>query len=445
MTKTVSSDAKRRPWFSALWLACALLVLSCGDDKQTTGTMDSTTTTFDTIPTDTQPPPTDTSTGIDTTGGVDTAVGTDSATPSPDTTPASDTAPSDTSVDTSTASDTGPPAADTTAPPADTTPPPAPLEVKFLVLGDTGTGSANQHAMAATIASKCAADGCDFALLTGDNIYDSGVESTVDAQWQTKFEEPYAALDFPFYPALGNHDNGGFLTQFLGDTFGGAGADFERGDFQVDYTQLSDKWTMPARSYDFVHGPAHFFALDTNDLLWSVASPEAEQRAEIQKTSFPSMIDSSTSTWKFAFGHHPYISNGQHGDAGTYEGITEGVDDLLDALPWLGNALGELTAVGSGDGVKDGLDAIVCGRVDIYFCGHDHNRQWLVEIPECPETTFVVSGAGSKTKDFRQSHPTLFQDADNVGVFWFHIVGNHLHVEAIAIDGTVQWSHDLYK
>ena len=44
------------------------------------------------------------------------------------------------------------------------------------------------------MAAVCAARGCDFALEFGDNFYLSGVQSVTDAQWQSKFELPYANL-----------------------------------------------------------------------------------------------------------------------------------------------------------------------------------------------------------------------------------------------------------
>lgn len=311
-----------------------------------------------------------------------------------------------------------------------------PKEVSFVVLGDTGVGNDSQKKVAEQIRIKCASAGCDFALLLGDNIYNAGVESTLDAQWADKFEIPYENVDMPFYAALGNHDNGGFLTQFLGDTFGGAGAEFERGDYQVAYTQLSDKWKMPGRTYDFVSGPAHFFALDTNDMVWSYGNQGAEARAQWQVDTIPGRIDDSTETWRIAFGHHPVISNGTHGDAGAYEGLEEGITDLISGLP----GIGDLSAVVTGDGVKESLDVIVCGRVDLYFAGHDHSRQWHMPSDACPGTTFVVSGAGAKLTELKGDHPVRFEDADKPGFFWVHLKDNTIEVEAIDEDGTSEWS-----
>lgn len=353
-------------------------------------------------------------------------------------TEAPDTAP-DTVADTQTAvPDT---TADTTPDTAPDTVTPPPPEVRFVVLGDTGEGNDRQRKVAAQIKAKCERDGCDFAILLGDNIYDAGVESTFDSQWETKFEEPFRNVNMPFYAVLGNHDNGGFLTQWLGDLFGGAGAEFERGDFQVAYTQYSTKFRMPGRTYDFVAGPAHFFGLDSNDMVWSRLNDDAEARTQIQMDDFPGRIDGSTATWKIAMAHHPYISNGRHGDAGEYEGLEEGITDLVAAEGWLG----DLSGVVTGDGVKEALDDIVCDRVDLFLAGHDHNRQWLLPTANCPKTTFIVSGAGAKLTEFKGNHPSLFQDDQKAGFFWIHLKGRELNAEAIDEDGNRQWSHQAFK
>ena len=60
--------------------------------------------------------------------------------------------------------------------------------------------------MGAAIAAWCTSHPCEFAVLLGDNIYDTGVTSVTDPQWQTKFEIPYAAVNMPFAstrPAVG--------------------------------------------------------------------------------------------------------------------------------------------------------------------------------------------------------------------------------------------------
>jgi tartrate-resistant acid phosphatase type 5 len=146
--------------------------------------------------------------------------------------------------------------------------------VRFIAVGDTGTGEEGQYQVANAIEAVCASNGCDFAIGLGDNIYESGVDSVDDAQWIDKFETPYKDLDFPFYMTLGNHDN---------SYFGGEGTSNRKGEFQVDYHykegRESDKWNMPARYYHFSAPLSDseplidFFSLDSNPLA-SIPDPD---------------------------------------------------------------------------------------------------------------------------------------------------------------------------
>lgn len=306
-------------------------------------------------------------------------------------------------------------------------PTPEPV-VRFVALGDGGEGNDTQFAVADVMLQVCNAksdsygDGCDFALYLGDNFYDEGVEDVFDSQFLTKFEDPYAYLDFPFYIALGNHDYGGCA-------FGscGAGWEFEKSEAQVLYTNYSDKWILPSEYYHFSHAHADFFALDTNALMWDPWFSTGEE----QYPWFVQADASTTGTWKIAFGHHPYLSNGQHGNAGYYEG--------LDWLEWLGF----LTDVPLGTGVKDFMDANLCNNVDLYFAGHDHNRQWLE--PACG-MELIVSGAAAKTTDLvGRGNETYFEDDQLAGFVWIELRGECLIGEFYTRNGDMDHSQQFCK
>ncbi len=284
------------------------------------------------------------------------------------------------------------------------TPPPA--SRAFVALGDTGRGSSNQWAVAGAIDNFCHRRGCDFALLLGDNIYDSGASSPTDPQFASKFEQPYAPLAFPFYVVLGNHDYGG----------NGAGSEFDKGANEIAYTQHSAKWKMPAAYYHWTAGNTELFALDTNMQMY-------EQDAA-QRTDVASWLGASTATWKIAYGHHPYFSNGSHGNAGTYDG------NGTDVFPW------------SGRGVKSFMDGVVCGNADLYLCGHDHDRQWLEQT--CGGTELAVSGAGGSGKPLVGHDPTRFQ-SERPGFLYISIEGTTLVAEFVDADGHVDFTRTLTK
>ncbi len=283
--------------------------------------------------------------------------------------------------------------------------PPASVPVRFVAMGDTGTGSNDQLKIGNTIAAKCAKDGCDFVQLLGDNLYPSGATSTSDPIWQEKFEIPYAAVNLPFYAALGNHDYGA----------DGAGTDFGRGKNEVDYTNVSTKWKMPAAYYRFTKGPLEIFALDTNMMMFSQAGQ--------QKTDMAGFIAASTSRWKIAVGHHPYKSNGPHGNAGSY-------DKVPIPGPW------------TGKGVKDFLEDTVCGKVDLYLSGHDHSRQWLNE--SCSGTELAVSGAGAKATELGGKNPALFQSLE-LGFLYIVVEDKKLTAEFVDENGVVEFTHVISK
>jgi tartrate-resistant acid phosphatase type 5 len=290
--------------------------------------------------------------------------------------------------------------------------------VRFVAFGDTGKGCSNsadpQCAVADAIKNKCATDGCDFAVLLGDNIYPSGAASPDDPIFQKVFEEPYKDLNFPFYVALGNHDYG----------HDGAGTDFAKAQNEVDYTQKSQKWKLPSKHYRqvFGNGALELFVADTNMAMFG---QEAAQRATLK-----SWIASSTAIWKIAVGHHPYKSNGRHGNAGQY--------DCYD-VPGIGCVS---VPPSNGETVKSFLEDVVCGKTDFYLCGHDHNRQWLSDT--CNGTELVVSGGGSSTTELEGKNPTHVQK-DTSGFFYISIDGKTLKGEFIDATGNVDFSRTITK
>lgn len=263
----------------------------------------------------------------------------------------------------------------------------ASIPVRFVALGDGGRGSAEQYAVAAAMESVCAQKGCDFAIYAGDNIYSDGVSSVDDPQFEEKFEAPYRNLDFPFFMALGNHD----WTQ--GET--GANA-------QVEYTARSTKWTMPEKYYTETVGDLTLFALDTQPIRDGDVAP---QEAWIQEA-----MANATTNWKIAFGHHPYVSNGEHGNTG-------------------------------GD-FQSFFDANLCGKIDVYVAGHDHDLQWLQ--PQCGVEMVVSGGASSIRETGMGSNPTFFE-ASASGFMWVEIAGNTLTGTFYDADGNELYSRIVQK
>ena len=277
--------------------------------------------------------------------------------------------------------------------------------VRFVALGDAGQGNTGQYRVADAMASVCAVRGCDFAVYLGDNFYNDGVDDLRDPQFEEKFELPYADLEFPFYVTLGNHDYGA----------GGSGYEFWKAPFYIEYTDLSEKWTFPAPFYRIDAGVVELFSLDTNAIVWGFFD---DQLAWLQER-----VPASTAPWTVAFGHHPYLSNGHHGNAGSYDGQS-------------GNGIGD------GEYVKEVFDQAICGKVDLYLCGHDHSRQWHENT--CEGTELIVSGAGATTTSLEDRNPVRFE-ADTEGFLWVEMSATQFVGAFYNEWGELDYEHTLQR
>ena len=270
--------------------------------------------------------------------------------------------------------------------------------LRFLLIGDQGTGDGNQHAVADAMVTVCGMNGCDFVMTMGDNIYEYGATSSMDDQFETKFEQPYADLDVPFFLSLGNHDNGGLgFVQALGQ-------------YQVDYhyrtDRTSDKWNMPDRFYSHRFGDdLEIFVLDSDSIqradptVVNRQDPSVEYSPEGQQAWLREHIDASDANWKIAFGHYNYVSNGNYGD-------------------------------GSAD-FKAALENSICDRVQFYAQGHDHDLQWIKPVESCGRTEFIGSSAAGKARgvDPEWEFEARFGMGDIYGFAWAEIVGDQFTVE----------------
>jgi hypothetical protein len=299
--------------------------------------------------------------------------------------------------------------------------------VRFVALGDAGTGEADQARVARGIEQVCKARGCDFAVELGDNLYDSGASSARDPQFESKFEVPYRNLTFPFFVVLGNHDNSG--DPLATGASAGQGTWYQSGNNEVAYgartDRTSDKWTMPGRFYSFEagDGTVAFFALDTNTLLFDdlPVPPDLQAKVRAQTDWIDGAVSASKAPWKISLGHHSYLSNGPHGNAGSFDGRS--------------NAPGL-----SGDYVKGFYEDHLCGKVQLILAGHDHDLEWLQPVATCGNTETIVSGGGGAgLYDLTGKDPVFFQQK-TLGFLWFEVQGNILRGVAFDAD-----AHQLFE
>ena len=305
---------------------------------------------------------------------------------------------------------------------------PAPNKtVRFVALGDFGEGNTTQRFVSEAMETVCEdAGGCEFAIGLGDNIYDENPTSTYSGAFETKFELPYLNLEFPFFMSLGNHDNDLVID--------GLGSFNHAGDIQVAYTsredKLSNKWQMPDRYYHYsapLNDPqplVDFFVLDSNPMIapLEIAPNYAVSvYKELQASWLAEQLQATTSVWKIAYTHHPFLSNGQHGNAGLYDGVPP---------------LEPLTKRITGEVYREWFTEHVCDKVDLFVAGHDHDMQFLHSVPECGKTLFIISGAGAKSREFKnpQRNAVFWQQDNTAGFFLITLQGNRMKIQAYTVD-----------
>lgn len=273
--------------------------------------------------------------------------------------------------------------------------------LSFLAVGDWGVeGEAKQRDVAKQMGLAAERYKSSFVVSLGDNFYGSGVASTEDEQWQTSFERIYDAksLQVPWHAILGNHDYHGNV------------------DAQIDYSQKSSRWKMPARYYRQAattsdQTTVDMFFLDTVDIednytVHKESNDQEENRREREEAfaevaQLPWLeenLAASKADWKLVFGHHPILSGGVHGPT---------KELVLTVKPML-----ERHAVAA------------------YFNGHDHDLQHLF----APPLHYFCSGAGARTREVSSVEGTLFC-SDRAGFVAVTMQSRRMQVDFIDYEG----------
>lgn len=247
--------------------------------------------------------------------------------------------------------------------------------LRFIAMGDVGTGKPEQYVVAQALVQHQQAASFSFVLLTGDNIYEDGEIQRI----HQVFERPYAELleqQIRFHAALGNHD-----------------VRTKNGKDEIAYPG----YNMAGRYYTFIQQPIQFFALDTNQAItkWH-AFRWAEQlrwlRSELQRSRQP---------WKVVFAHHPVYSSGQHGSTSVL------VEDLSPIFADYG--------------------------VQLYINGHDHNYERTIPING---TTYITTGNGALLRSVGSSDWTAHASSQ-LGYTAFEAYRDELVVSAMDTNNQV--------
>ena len=250
-------------------------------------------------------------------------------------------------------------------------------QVRFAAIGDYGSAGPNELAVANLVKSW----NPDFIITLGDNNYEVGSDSTIDAnigQYYHEYIYPYkgsygdGSLNNKFYPSLGNHD---WAAQ--------------NAEPYLNYFELPGN----ERYYDFTEKNIHFFVLDSDP-----NEPDGIDENSLQaKWLKDALQNSSSQMWNVVYFHHPPYSSGPHGSTAY--------------MRWPFRKWG----------------------ADIILSGHEHNYERLYS----DSLFYVVNGLGGKSiYSFLAPIPeSLVRYNDNYGAMFIESSNSEMIFKFINVNG----------
>lgn len=264
--------------------------------------------------------------------------------------------------------------------------------IRIVATGDVGRDTPTARRVAHAMHAVCAEQGCDLGLLLGDLLYDRGMQAPDDPRMDSQIRDRYREIVDDWYLVHGNHDYA-------------HGRNLQRAQWQRQWAQRTPGFHMPTPDWRLDVGHATVLGLDTTRVFWD----GDRTRSEWLKTQRPEL----DSTWTIVAAHHPYRSNGAHGNAGEYEGWS--------GLPWV-----------SGRALERLYRTQICGTADLVLTAHDHNLQW---IEECG-TQWIVTGAGAHPKPIVDRGNRARFQSDKAGFAWIEL-GDRMRIQFHDVEGRV--------
>jgi hypothetical protein len=272
-------------------------------------------------------------------------------------------------------------------------------QLNFYMVNDLGrNGYYDQKPIAEMMGEMAEIVGPECVFAAGDVHHFEGVRSVNDPLWMTNYELIYKhpELMIDWFPMLGNHEYRGNTQAVL------------------DYTNVSRRWSMPARYYTKTFEDkgttVRFVMIDTTPLIDKYRKdtktyPDASQQdMDKQLNWLDSVLTSAKEDWVIVIGHHPIYAETPKSD-------TERTD------------------------LQQRLDPILRKHnVDIYASGHIHNFQHI-KIPG-NKIDYVVNSSASLSRKVKPIKETKFCSPES-GFSLFTIDKKELNMHMIDKSGKV--------
>ena len=235
--------------------------------------------------------------------------------------------------------------------------------LNFYLANDLGrNGYYDQKPIAETMGKMAETIDIEFVVAAGDVHHFEGVQSISDPLWMTNYELIYSHPDLmiDWYPICGNHE-------YRSNT-----------DAVVEYSNVSARWTMPAKYYTFVKEEdgvtVRIVMVDTTPIIDKYRE-ETDKYADASKSDWSEQMEwldkvlsEADEDWVLVVGHHPIYA------------YTDKSDSERSDL-------------------QQRLDPVIrrYGNVDMYVCGHIHNFQHI-RMEGC-DIDYVVNTSGSLSRE----------------------------------------------
>jgi len=263
----------------------------------------------------------------------------------------------------------------------------SPSQMTIAVIGDYGclaaTCTANATQQEPQVASLVHSWSPDLIFTVGDNSYNNGTTSEIQAD-----QQPYSAdvTAGRFYQVAGVHDWGQQCT----DT------------------------TYIQRSTAYFGRPAHYVAHLGNGLLdyfatdMNCADPDGDVAGSAQANRYMSDVAASTAVWKISGAHSPFYSSGV--DFGS-QSFTH----------WA-----------------------IAPQIDLFLSGHDHDMEHLIEGSQ---HFVVIGTSGEETRPLTSPpiSGSVWGDGSDFGAVRLTVTQYSLKVEFVSLSNVVLHSFTLSK